>query len=665
MVNPIKGKKYWDKIAYFSRQNTGIRVMAIAWVAVYLLCYHLKKTVIRTAMRQRLAIAMALLMLITAAGPHVIQAQADETQPITEEGAPLNEEEEIPVYSAIIQVEPYTAPIYEGYEIAPEVKITITNTGNQPLTDIKFQTQLFHLEFEKPDEASGLVQRYPIVTQTELERIGIILADTELVEQVRNDERVAVEHPEVVEVLLKQELISEQFSTITPGQNIEVFAVLPMGQPSGSLDDTLMMSSVELENPVSGQIHLDIQRIELPSEPGVSDATEDITGTDDNTQTEEIIPATVSIVDRSNGYFQGGTYYSMGNGSYTFSVTNSENCAPQNLLAIWDENGVTQECPFEIIDGVAKWEIPSSIDAAVQFGYKNDDGTFVAGAKECIMAEQNKPEVEIGMSKSDSSLLQVKAIDGGEVISGISEVYVMIDGVLVDEAKISSQQTREIACGSEVVSSIMKEIKLKSGTHEVEVAIMDAVGNGNVVAQRVYAMPNGVISVMVPTEFHMSMLSTAEGNVIRGDNIVVFNNGNVPIEVSIASVDVSVNKQKREDAVVKQTVANGKTLDLNSIEKTCDLKMDISMYQKEVETHCTPEGISEELSTFVLQPNRNQIDVTEVRNKVESARQEFVYSEADNYAVIRFRGTYAKGTENLWKNGDLKVNVVYAFRVIE
>lgn len=424
---------------------------------------------------------------------------------------------------------------------------------------------------------------------------------------------------------------------------------------------------------------MDIQNRELPNEGEVPHIPEDGSEGEtkpeanaDNTkdknhteETKEMVPATISIVDRRNGYIQGGTFYSSEHGCYTFSVTNGENSAPGNLFATWDENGVTQECPFEIIDGIATWEIPSSIDAGVQFGYKNDDGTFVVVAKEYIMAEQGKPEVEIEISKSDSSLLQVKAEDGGEIISGISEVYVMIDGVLVDEAKTSSQQTREIACGSEVVSSIMKEIKLKSGTHEVEVAIMDAVGNGNVVAQRVYAMPNGVISVMVPTEFHMSMLSTAEGNVIRGDNIVVFNNGNVPIEVSIASVDVSVNKQKREDAVVKQTVANGKTLDLNSIEKTCDLKMDISMYQKEVETHCTPEGISEELSTFVLQPNRNQIDVTEVRNKVESARQEFVYSEADNYAVIRFRGTYAKGTENLWKNGDLKVNVVYAFRVIE
>jgi hypothetical protein len=107
--------------------------------------------------------------------------------------------------------------------------------------------------------------------------------------------------------------------------------------------------------------------------------------------------------------------------------------------------------------------------------------------------------------------------------------------------------------------------------------------------------------------------------------------------VNIDSVDVVVDKSDDDS-------------------KGCSLNMDILTADNPKKVFTIYEGLTNNITSFVIQPKQESTDP----NALLEINRSYGVKSSD-YAVVRFRGMLSGKSEDSWKDGDLKIKVIFSF----
>jgi hypothetical protein len=254
-----------------------------------------------------------------------------------------------------------------------------------------------------------------------------------------------------------------------------------------------------------------------------------------------------------------------------------------------------------------------------------------------VVNECEAPKLLWEVNPDDSNEIFIYMEESGEVRSGIGEIQVWSDGekVLLDEYK--SVETGLLSTGKNVVVLAEGILRLPIGDHEIEVAVSDNAGNIAMETFAVEIRPDDLINVVLPTTFYLGIQPYGEGDrQIYSEDIVVENKSDFPIDVDVRSVDVWVNKEIPEDAIRTGAMETGTdtVYDLTSVEKTCNLNM-YSEWGEEERNYDLQEGANTGFDEMVVETNSS--------------------------ATISFSGSLGENSATLWRDGDLRITVLFTF----
>jgi hypothetical protein len=262
-------------------------------------------------------------------------------------------------------------------------------------------------------------------------------------------------------------------------------------------------------------------------------------------------------------------------------------------------------------------------------------------------------------SEDDSQLLLINLDEEEKIKSGIDNWQIAVDGESVTPETERVLSTAKLADGKEIVSGMELGIRMTYGTHAVSVVAMDRAGNAATEEFTVQIEPEDLISVVLPTTFDIAVLPGDSANQVYSDDIVICNKSDFPLDVEVSQVQVSVDKSTTASNVLQGTLPTGGddsvVYDLTPATKSCDLEMKLlTAYQSE-QTFATPEGGTDSVTSFRLADACESTDPKALQGvwNTESV-------DSADYAVVRFHGTIT-GDQDAWKDGDLKVQVVFSF----
>ena len=150
-------------------------------------------------------------------------------------------------------------------------------------------------------------------------------------------------------------------------------------------------------------------------------------------------------------------------------------------------------------------------------------------------------------------------------------------------------------------------------------------------------VPKDVISVLLPTEFDVSMYYDPKNGIgcIQSEDILMINTSDFPVNVNIKSVSYQVHREKGDT-------------------KEHSLSMLLKQYQQDDVTYNLTETEANTSVTVPLAPINPETNFSELMKKAKTGTTDTIHSS--DYAVIHFDGLLQEGN---WKDGDIKVLIVY------
>lgn len=287
-----------------------------------------------------------------------------------------------------------------------------------------------------------------------------------------------------------------------------------------------------------------------------------------------------------------------------------------------------------------------------------------------LVIEQQAPEISYKrVEKEDGKqYVCVTVTDFGENQSGIKECRFAVDGVAYTPEEVTVSGTRIMPGGKEVPVQQEVDIPLEGQeTHEIQVDISDNAGNPASETFSVKALPEGVISVILPTSFRIAIrpYETEENTQIYSDDVVICNKSNFPVDVEVSSVEVEINHAMPGGEIVTKRVETGAGEGGNMVDlaegmeapvKDCAVNFRLRQLGKEPVLFPLEEGINEVVAYFSLGAGQKETDLQEVMGRM--------YAEdirSSDYAIINICGNLEKGSEDMWRNGDLVVRLIFDF----
>lgn len=179
-----------------------------------------------------------------------------------------------------------------------------------------------------------------------------------------------------------------------------------------------------------------------------------------------------------------------------------------------------------------------------------------------------------------------------------------------------------------------------------------------VAAEEESSEDNGVFSIKLPTTFEIPMFSTDEGIEVMSEDVVLCNEGDFPVDVTVSRVEVSV-KRRLPESTVRQAVMptdEDVTHDLVEEAKQCDLSLRLLLDGQDAQECPAPEGVTENVSAFTLAERKPDTDANQLMEDRFADRV-----DSPDYAILNFRGTATDGTGITWEKGDLKAKIVFSF----
>lgn len=377
----------------------------------------------------------------------------------------------------------------------------------------------------------------------------------------------------------------------------------------------------------------------------------------------EVIP--LEVISRESGNYIGDTFFAMSAVVYELIVD------PAAVSALYcDLNGTINEIP--ISDGTASFTLPDTYNGTVRFYTLGLDGSIMEEITEYVVAEPTAPTLNyenVTSPDDETSAVHVSIEDCGDIISGLNYVNCMVDGVPYTEYTTNVFGTILLCSGEEAVSGLSFDIPLLDDeVHTIDVSATDNAGNLLEQSFRVHAAPVDVVSVVLPTSFGMTIYPYASNGNIWGDDIVIANQSEFPVEVTLQSAQVNIDHTLPEDRIMKSTIPVGNTveqpIDLTQLEddtvKDAFLNLNLKMLGDQNSVLELEEGYSTPGNQFVLEPKNPDTDFV----AIQSDPSEKSVTSGD-YAIVNVRGTIAEGSESMWKDGDIAVSLTFTFQKLQ
>ncbi|MCM1282794.1 MAG: hypothetical protein NC242_04020 [Roseburia sp.] len=409
-------------------------------------------------------------------------------------------------------------------------------------------------------------------------------------------------------------------------------------------------------------------------ESGALEEEEDTEGEEDGEEgseeeepeEEEPVPGPqMEVVSREGGYYMGNTFFAMSTAVYELTV---DAAAVSALFC--DLNGEAFELPLS--NGYASFTLPEIYNGVIRFYTLGLDGNVTAEMTEYVIAEKTVPVLDYVnvISPTDgTSAVRVSLEDSGEIISGLNNVECKVDGIPYTEYAPNVFGKVLLCSGEEVVSGFSFDIPLQDDEiHTIEIIVADNVGNILEQSFRVHASQMDVVSVVLPTSFAMTIFPYASNGNIWGEDIVVANQSEFPVEVTLKSTQIDIDHTLPENKIIKSSVPVGNVLeqpiDLTKQEdgsiKDAKLNLNLKMFGRKNSVLELQEGYSMPGTRFVLEPGNPDTNAAALQS---DPNEKSVIS--GDYAIVNIRGTIAEGSEYMWKDGDIAVALTFTFRRLE
>ena len=296
--------------------------------------------------------------------------------------------------------------------------------------------------------------------------------------------------------------------------------------------------------------------------------------------------------------------------------------------------------------------------------------------EEYLLIDRSKPElVSEQIKKDNKQYAKIVITDQGKSISGLKECVVTMDGEICGSCEINTLNTVTWPDGECVSAQQEIVIPLEGDTlHEINVQVLDNAGNSTVETIQMQAVPDEVLDIALPESFSIKIrpLETRDKQQIYGEDIVIGNLNDFPVQVILAGVEVYVNHSVPDGGENETEIENadGAEDGLQGDAWTKDCEIYLQLRQAGCETVLIPlnEGMNENVLDMALSPKQPENDLTDTSflstdvpeaGDVDSDSLNAV--DNPSCVVLNICGNLSEGSEMLWRNGDLKVTLTFQY----
>lgn len=372
----------------------------------------------------------------------------------------------------------------------------------------------------------------------------------------------------------------------------------------------------------------------------------------------------VSSIERSGGTFVAGTLCSSEPVTYTIHFTGE---VTEDAHVRYQAGALEETAP--IVDNTAAVTLSTGAGDHLQMWYATGEGENLF-LEAYVVIEQQAPEISYErITREDGKqYAHIIVMDAGENLSGIKECQFTVDGQAYIPEEITQLEMHAMPGGAEVPVKQEVDIPLEGHeTHEIQAEILDNAGNPTLEIFSMKALPEGVVSVVLPTSFRIAIrpYEIGENVQIYSDDVVICNKSEFPVDVEVSSVEVEINHATPEGKIVTKRVpvsegGSSDVLDLTeSMEvpmKDCKINFKLREAGKEPLLLLLAEGNNEDVARFTLEAGQ------EGTNSQELMGQRYVDMVASSdYAIINICGDLSEGSGDLWRSEDLVVRLVFQF----
>jgi hypothetical protein len=255
---------------------------------------------------------------------------------------------------------------------------------------------------------------------------------------------------------------------------------------------------------------------------------------------------------------------------------------------------------------------------------KDVNGNISNVVSESYLVDETAPKISFSQHDTCTApyTMTVGMSDAGHITSGIAEVECTVNGEqykITDlEEKESVQLTEGIAVSSRMGFSLTLD---KVGTYEVSVKVTDNAGNETTEDTEVVVGEPELVAVYMPDTFtiHIDPQKLCGRESLFSDDIVLQNVSNVDVKVTVEEVKVSINSETSE------------------------------------------QGVQKDADLYLVAPDSGK------KIKLEKGNNKDVYSyrlpigEQSDLASLRFVGSLSEGSDSMWKDSDVSINLKLRF----
>ena len=368
--------------------------------------------------------------------------------------------------------------------------------------------------------------------------------------------------------------------------------------------------------------------------------------------TQEDFICEVKSIDRTKGSNIGNIFFAEKDSQYIvrFSPESTVNELNYQIGTIFGT--------VPVKGGFAVIEIPDNVSDYIEIFCTDQSQNKKVLCSGYVVNENAAPTVHYKKIEKDGKSYAIVTInDYGNVISGLSNCTVCMDGDFINESESSVLEKVSLFDEYEVESSRQYTILLENGKiHNFEVTARDYAGNSvkenfSFEMEDLETKDREIVNVVLPTSFNILVLPDAEENQLYGEDIVLCNKSDFPVQVDVTSAQVQIDHSIPDDTFPQMNPDIGDS----ALNKNFDLSLQLLQADRPVKSIKLSEGNTDNVASFVLSEQNSATDF--------EALQKSKISEVDSpdYAVLNIRGTIDQNTKNYWKNDDLHVKIVFQF----
>lgn len=267
-------------------------------------------------------------------------------------------------------------------------------------------------------------------------------------------------------------------------------------------------------------------------------------------------------------------------------------------------------------------QLPEAFYGRVLMNCVDHAGNVSGIVSKHYLVENQAPQVRFsnGSMCTAPYTLWIDAAEEGSIVSGVQDIICTVNGEAYNLSDMQILENTTLGTDLEVPTKMTFPISMEQeGTYNVEVRVKDYAGNETVQNQTIDVKKPEMVSVLMPNEFtiHIDPQQLAGREQIFSDDITLCNVSDFDVKVTVSEVTVNV-KNAVSDAGIKKdckiylvTPDTGKKIALKKGKNT------------DVYSFCLPKG-------------------------------------QDNTALY-FVGDTTKGSDSMWKDSDISIDVRLSF----